>query len=127
MPPGKKLIVIDDDPTLVAYLVGVLRKAGYDVSFAHNGREGLEVAKQVRPDLVLLDLAMPVMHGFQVCTAIRGDPDLKGVPIVAMSGKSYAVDLKTAKAEGADLYLVKPLTKDQLLDAIERFLKPTTG
>ncbi|MBI4347317.1 MAG: response regulator [Elusimicrobia bacterium] len=122
MPPAKKLVLIDDDPTLVAYMEGVLKKAGYDVSSALNGQEGLEVAKRVRPDLVLLDMAMPVMHGFQVCTAIRADPELKSVPIVAMSGKSYAVDLKTAKAEGADLYLVKPLTKDQLLDAIERFL-----
>ena len=126
MAAANKIVVIDDDTELVAFTTDILRREGYEVASACNGQEGLEVVRREKPDVVLLDLAMPVMHGFQVCRAIRADDSLRGVRIVAISGKSYPVDLQTAKAEGADHYLVKPLSAPHLLDLIERLLVPGT-
>ncbi|MBI5200140.1 MAG: response regulator [Elusimicrobia bacterium] len=119
---AKKILVVDDDAELVEFVVDVLKKAGYATYAAYQGQEGLDVARKERPDLVLLDLAMPVMHGFQVCRELRSDENLKNVRIITLSGKSYAVDLKTAKAEGADHTLVKPVSGPQLLDIVERVL-----
>jgi len=122
VPEPKKIVVVDDDAELVAFVSDILKRAGYDVSCAYQGQEGLEVVKRDRPDLVLLDLAMPVMHGYQVCSAIRADEALRHVRIITLSGKSYAVDLKNAKTEGADHTLVKPVSGPQLLDVVERVL-----
>lgn len=87
----------------------MLLRGRYEVSSAVNGAEGLEVIRKVRPDLLVLDLLMPVMHGFEVCQRLRADPDLKNTKILISSSKSYRHDVRTAVEEtGADGYIVKP-------------------
>lgn len=87
----------------------MLLRDRYEVSMAGDGDEGLEVVRAVRPDLLVLDLLMPRMHGFEVCQRLRADPELKGTKVLISSSKSYMHDVRTALEEtGADGYMVKP-------------------
>jgi twitching motility two-component system response regulator PilH len=104
----KKVVVVDDDEDM-RDLMCMLLRGRYEVSSAVDGKAGLEVVRAVRPDLLVLDLLMPRMHGFEVCRRLRADPELKGVKILISSSKSYAHDVRTAVEEtGADGYIVKP-------------------
>ncbi|MBI4059792.1 MAG: response regulator [Elusimicrobia bacterium] len=104
----KKVVVVDDDDDMRELMCMLLRER-YEVSSANDGARGLEVVRAVRPDLIVLDLLMPVMHGFEVCRRLRADPELKGTKILISSSKSYRHDMRTAVEEtGADSYIVKP-------------------
>jgi DNA-binding response OmpR family regulator len=104
----RKVVVVDDDDDM-RELMAMLLKDRYDVSVAHDGAEGLDEIRKRRPDLVVLDLLMPRMHGFEVCQRVRADPELKGTKILISSSKSYQHDVRTAVEEtGADGYIVKP-------------------
>ena len=104
----KKVVVVDDDDDMRELMCMLLRDR-YEVSDANDGDKGLEVVRKVRPDVIVLDLLMPVMHGFEVCQRLRADPELKDIKILISSSKSYAHDVRTAVEEtGADGYIVKP-------------------
>jgi DNA-binding response OmpR family regulator len=104
----KRVLVVDDDDDMRDLMVTLLRSK-YDVSSASDGQEGLALALSLRPDLVVLDLLMPRMHGFEVCRRIRESADLKGTKVLISSSKSYQHDVNTAVEEtGADAYIVKP-------------------
>ncbi len=104
----KKVVVVDDDEDM-RELMCMLLRGRYEVSSANDGAQGLEVIRAVRPDLLVLDLLMPVMHGFEVCQRLRADPELKTTKILISSSKSYQHDVRTAVEEtGADGYIVKP-------------------
>jgi len=104
----KKVVVVDDDDDMRELMCMLLRDR-YEVSDANDGDKGLEVVRKVRPDILVLDLLMPVMHGFEVCQRMRADPALKDIKILISSSKSYAHDVRTAVEEtGADGYIVKP-------------------
>ena len=104
----KRVLVVDDDGDMRELMV-MLLSARYDVAAARDGEEGLEMARRLRPDLIVLDLLMPRMHGFEVCRRIREDAELKGVKVLISSSKSYQHDVNTAVGEtGADSYIVKP-------------------
>lgn len=109
--PGvKRVLVVDDDDDMRDLMTMVLSER-YDVAAARDGVEGLELARRLRPDLVVLDLLMPRMHGFEVCRRIREDAELKAVKVLISSSKSYKHDVNTAVVEtGADGYIVKPFT-----------------
>lgn len=109
----KKVVVVDDDDAM-RELMCMLLRGRYDVSSAIDGVHGLEVVRKVRPDLLVLDLLMPRMHGFEVCRRLRADPDLKTTKILISSSKSYQHDVRTALEEtGADSYIVKPFDVDE--------------
>ena len=104
----KKVVVVDDDEDM-RELMCMLLRGRYEVSAARDGAEGLKVIRAVRPDLLVLDLLMPIMHGFEVCRRMRADPELKTTKILISSSKSYQHDVRTAVEEtGADGYIVKP-------------------
>lgn len=124
---AKRILVVDDDPAMSQFVLLGLENAGYEVCKAEDGEIGLRQAKELKPDLVVLDLAMPKMHGYEVCKAIRSDQALSKLKIIVTSGKSYPVDIKTAKNVGADRYLVKPYPVQALLTAIEELLGPALG
>lgn len=109
----KKVVVIDDDDGMRELMCLLLRER-YEVSSANNGASGLEVVRAMRPDLLVLDLLMPVMHGFEVCRRLRADPELKSIKILISSSKSYQHDVRTVIEEtGADDYIVKPFQVDE--------------
>lgn len=121
---GKKILVlvVDDDRTLVDFLVEILRRAKYTVEAAYGGAMGCEKAAERKPNLVILDLIMPDMHGFDVCQAIRKDRSLQGTKILISSAKGYDVDKKAARRLGADDFLVKPYTPEKLLEAVKELV-----
>ena len=121
MPP-QRILVVDDDPDILDFAAMGLRMCGYDVLTAPDGEEGVKVAKEQKPDLIVLDLSMPRMHGYQVCKAVREDPTIAATKIVITSGKSYAVDIRTAMEAGANEYLVKPYDMTMLLGAVRKHL-----
>ena len=95
-------------------LMSVLLRDRYEVSMARDGIEGLALIKTVRPDLLVLDLLMPRMHGFEVCQRLRADPELKDTKVLISSSKSYQHDVRTAVEEtGADGYIVKPFKVEE--------------
>ena len=104
----KRVVVVDDDEAMRTLITTILSDS-YSVESAPNGREGLELIRKSPPDLVVLDLLMPQMHGFEVCQKLRADEATKGVKILISSSKSYGHDVRTAVEEtGADAYIVKP-------------------
>jgi DNA-binding response OmpR family regulator len=118
----KKILVIDDDPDMSEFVVQLLSAHSFDVLSAKDGREGCARAAEFRPDLVILDLMMPDMHGFEVCQVLRKDERFRGLKIVISSGKKYDADRKAAQQLGADVFLPKPYSVDQLLGVIQSLL-----
>jgi DNA-binding response OmpR family regulator len=109
----KRVLVVDDDDDMRGLMVLLLGDS-YDVAAARDGEEGLAMARRLHPDLIVLDLLMPRMHGFEVIRRLREDDDLRGVKVLISSSKSYSHDVNTAVAEtGADSYIVKPFALDE--------------
>ena len=118
----KRILVVDDDRLMVDFISECLKRASFSVETAFNGAEGLAKAANFAPDLIVLDLMMPDMHGFDVVESLRRDPAYSGLKILISSGKAYEVDKKAAKRLGADEYITKPFTIDQLLAAVNGLL-----
>ena len=120
----RRILLVDDTETILLFLKTIL--AGRDFHFltARNGAEAIEVARSDRPDLILLDVMMPVMDGFEACRRIKGDPDLKSTPVVIVTTKSEAANSERLRIAGADDYVLKPIKKLELVDKIERLLNP---
>lgn len=118
----KRVVVVDDDEGM-RELVVLLLRGRYEVASARDGTEGWDLVRRVRPDLVVLDLLMPGLHGFEVCRRIRADASLKGVKVLITSSKSYRSDQRTAVEEtGADDYLVKPFENEALQIRVKTLL-----
>ena len=120
----KTIVLADDEKFIaIAYNDGLTR-AGYNVSVAHDGEEALAKIKELKPDLVLLDLIMPKMTGFEVLKAIKADAALKGIPIVILSNLSQATDESEARTLGATDFLVKSnISMQELIDHIKPILE----
>ncbi len=116
--PMEKLLIIDDQPQVLEIVSYLLDAEGYEVMTATNGREGLEAAKQFRPDLIICDIMMPGMNGYDVLEAARRDPDLATIPFIFLTAKATPGDLRTGMTAGADDYLTKPFTDEELLAAV---------
>jgi DNA-binding response OmpR family regulator len=118
----KRVLIVDDDDGM-RELMTTLLSADYEVSSARDGLEGLQLAKGLRPDLIVLDLLMPNMHGFEVCRRLREDAELKGVKVLISSSKSYQHDVNTAVEEtGADAYIVKPFAVKEFQSRVAALL-----
>ncbi len=117
---GKVVLVVDDDPDVLRLAATMLAKLGCVVLEASNGRQGLEIAREARPDLVLLDAMMPGLHGFEVCRAIKSDKDLKGMPVILCSAVYRGSAADDAQITfGADAFLAKPFRVDDLTRVVK--------
>lgn len=127
--PGETILVIDDSPTIRKVVTANLRKAGYVVESAGDGQEGLEVAQQLNPQLILLDFVMPRMNGFQFCLALRKIPYFANVPVVLMSAKGDKIGAKFIQQMGAVDSITKPFSPEALLAVTGHVLAkyPATG
>ncbi len=121
-----KILVIDDDPLIRALAVKRLSADGHLVLTAPDGEAGLRIVNTERPEMVLVDLMMPKVHGFAVVEAIRNDPKLAKTRIIVCSAKSYPTDIHLAKSAGADRYLIKPYDLDALSRMIRELLSGET-
>ena len=115
----KKILVIEDQAAMRRNIALLLQMEGYEVVSAENGRIGLDLAKQHKPDLILCDVMMPEMDGYSVVQALRADPESATVPFVFLTAKSDRADLRVGMNFGADDYLTKPVVRDDLLAAVQ--------
>lgn len=120
----KKLLIVDDEPNIAISLQFLMRREGYDVSLATNGEEGLAKIRQLKPDLVLLDVMMPKMDGFQVCRAVREEEQLAGVRIVMLTAKGREAEAEKGLSLGADAYIPKPFSTSELVSKVNSLLEP---
>ena len=119
--PIKKILVVDDSPTERHVLVELLTRNGYQVITAENGEEGVGKAKTELPDLILMDVVMPLVNGFQATRELSRNPETAHIPVVVCSSKSTETDRLWAMRQGAKAYLIKPLSLNVLLDTIAQF------
>ncbi len=117
-PPVKRILVIDDDARLRQQCTELLKLDGYEVAEARNGREGIERARELAPDLVICDVTMPEMNGHRVLETLRAEPRTANLPFIFLTGWSERDDVRTGMNLGADDYLVKPVVPDELLAAV---------
>ena len=119
---SKTILIADDEPNIVAALEFVLQRSGYDVHVARNGDEALKLVEQVRPELVLLDVMMPVKSGYEVCKRIRERDDGRQTKIIMLSAKGRDAEVSKGLAIGADLYITKPFSTRDLMDKVRELL-----
>ena len=119
---GKTILVVDDSATVRKLIAGKLEKSGHDVVCSNDGEDALEKIKSVAPDLVLLDIAMPGMDGYQVCRQIRGWSSTASTPVVMISGKDGFFDKMRGKMAGAVGHITKPFGPETLMKAVEFYL-----
>ncbi len=126
MPKGKTILVVDDSPTVRKLIAGKLEKCGHDVFCANDGVEAMERLQDLLPDLVLLDITMPRMDGYQVCKMIRSTEATKNVPVVMISGKDGFFDKVRGRMAGTSGYITKPFGPETLMKTVETYLKGET-
>jgi len=116
--PVKKILVVDDSPTERHLLTELLTKNGYQVITAESGEESIEKAKTEMPDLVLMDVVMPGLNGFQATRTLTRDDATKHIPVIVCTSKGQETDKIWGLRQGAQDYLVKPINGDELLSKI---------
>ena len=123
-----RILIVDDEPNIVTSLEYLMKREGFQVEVAGDGEAGLKAARERRPDLVLLDIMLPKMNGFEVCEKIRADPGCRGMKIVMLTAKGRQVDNSRGMAAGADLYVTKPFsTRDLVTQVKELLVEDTTS
>ena len=118
----KHVLIADDEANIVVSLEFLMNREGYRVSVARDGDAALAAVRELRPDLVLLDVMMPGRSGFEVCQAVRADESLAGVKILMLSAKGRDTDLAKGGALGADAYMTKPFATRELADKVRELL-----
>jgi len=119
----KKILVVDDEADLIMMVQMRLEANEYEVISANDGEEGLEKAKNEKPDLILLDVMMPKINGYQVCTILKQDAQYNKIPIILFTGKAQDDFEKAGKKAGADAFITKPFDPPDLLSKVEELLK----
>ena len=117
-----KILIAEDERDIRDLVAFTLRFAGYEVFTATNGEEAVELAPKVNPDLVLMDVRMPRMTGYEACRIIKSNPDLKDIPIVFLSAKGQESEIQQGLEAGAEEYLLKPFAPDQLTNHVKAIL-----
>lgn len=124
MVKGKTIVVVDDSPTVRKLIAGKLEKSGHEVHCCGDGVEAMDRLATLRPDLILLDITMPRMDGYQVCKLIRNDAATKDTPVVMISGKDGFFDKVRGRMAGCSGYITKPFGPETLMKAVESYLSP---
>ncbi len=116
------ILIADDEPNIVISLEYLLQRDGYQVRVARNGQEALDAIRASPPDLLLLDVMLPLVSGFEVCQKLRDNPALAGLRIVMLTAKGRDVEMSKGLALGADAYVTKPFSTQDLLAQIRTLL-----
>lgn len=118
-----KILIAEDERDIRDLVAFTLRFAGYEVFAAANGEEAVDLAPKVNPDLILMDVRMPRMTGYEACRLIKLNPDLKDIPIVFLSAKGQEAEIQQGLEAGAEEYLLKPFAPDQLTSHVKTILE----
>jgi DNA-binding response OmpR family regulator len=119
---GQRILIVDDEPNIAASLEFLLQRGGYEVRVAHDGEEALAQAESFGPELVLLDVMMPKLNGYEVCQRLRQGG--RAMKIVMLTARGRGVDMEKGKALGADLYVTKPFSTRELVAQVRELLGP---
>jgi len=124
VPSGSRgiVLVVDDSPTEQHVFRTILEKAGFQVELAADGEQGIAQAKRVKPDLILMDVVMPVLNGFQATRKLREDEETANIPVIMVTTKDQETDRSWGLRQGAEAYLVKPVTGADLLERVQAIL-----
>lgn len=123
----KKILAVDDERHIVRLVEVNLQRAGYEVVTAYDGREALEKVKAETPDLVVLDVMMPYMDGFEVLKNLKADPATADIPVIMLTAKAQDADVFRGWQSGVDCYLTKPFNPMELLTFVKRIFDSTGG
>jgi twitching motility two-component system response regulator PilH len=118
-----KVLVVEDSLTQREIIREVLEQSGLETSIAHDGIEALEQLEEYRPDVIILDIVMPRLNGYQVCRKLKSNPQTKDIPVIFCSSKDQELDLYWGIKQGADAYLVKPFDPVELIGTIINLLR----
>jgi len=117
-----KILIVDDEPNIVISLEFLMKKEGFEVAVANDGEEALVKVASFNPDLMLLDVMMPKKSGFEVCEALRADPQRSGLQIVMLTAKGRDTEVAKGLALGADAYVTKPFSTKDLVAKVKQML-----
>ena len=125
-PNKKRVLIVDDSTTSLMWQQLLLKLEGYDTLTARDGAEGVRVAREQQPDLILLDVSMPAMDGFAACRSLRAAPDTKHIPILMVTTHSEMQKVLEGYESGCNEYLTKPLERDEYLVKVRSYLERRT-
>lgn len=117
-----KVLIADDEPNIVISLEFLMKREGYQVSVARDGQQALDAIRRLRPDVVLLDVMMPIKSGLEVLQAVRADEAIAGTRILMLTAKGRTTDAAKGLALGADAYMTKPFSTRELAERVRRML-----
>ena len=121
------ILIVDDEPSIVLSLEFLLQNEGFDTATAHNGLEALQRATAFRPQLVVLDVMLPVVDGFEVCRQLRADPAHAGLKILLLTARGRAAEIERGIRLGADSYMTKPFATRDLVATVRQLLAAGTA
>ena len=119
---SKRVLIADDEPNIVTPLEFLMEQVGLEVRVARNGHEVLELAAAFQPDLILLDVMMPGLNGYEVCQRLKSDPTLRQVRVLMLSAKGRDVEVAKGLELGADAYITKPFSTRELVSKVRELL-----
>jgi len=116
-----KILIVDDEKDIVETLSFMLNAKGYEIISAYDGEEGLKLAKEEKPDLIILDVMMPKINGYKICRLLKYDAKYKNIPIVMVTARSQDNDKLIGEETGADEYITKPFEFSDILEVINKY------
>ncbi|HOO97783.1 MAG TPA: response regulator [Caldisericia bacterium] len=117
------VLIVDDSPTILRVIDLALTETNWKIHKAKDGLEALKLVKQIIPDLIVLDVMLPVYNGYQICSLLKKNPRFKHIPVIMLTAKTSAIDKIRGRFAHADTYLTKPFSKSELLDACKTHLR----
>ena len=122
-----KILIVDDEPSIVLSLEFLMQNDGYEVAVAGNGEDALQLAASFTPHLVLLDVMMPAIDGFEVCRRLRADPAQRGLKILLLTARGRESEVKRGLTVGADGYVTKPFATRELINKVRELLRESSN
>ena len=118
----KEILIVDDEPSIVVPLQFLMEQQGYSVLVAENGEDALDVIYKYKPDLILLDIMLPRIDGYEVCEIVRLNPEYRDIKIIFLTAKGREVEIAQGLALGADAYITKPFSNTELVAKVKALL-----
>ena len=120
--PKKRILLVEDEPSVIELINIFLSRRGYGIFNVMDGAEVMNQVRIVKPDIVILDIMLPKLNGFEVCSQIKSDPALKHIPVIILSALVQKSEIEMGIRMGADLYMTKPFQNSELLANIEKLI-----
>jgi CheY-like chemotaxis protein len=118
----KRILAVDDEPHILKLVAFSLRSGGYEVLEASDGLSAIHVAAAEKPDLILMDVMMPALDGYEACRRLKADPETADIPVIMLTAKTQASEQKAGEDSGATKYICKPFTPKDLVAQVHEFL-----